>query len=265
MPFFEISIFILSCLAIIISSRWVIDSLSHLAHSLGWKEYVVAFFTVSLGAVLPELMIGIRSAIDGIPQLSLGNVIGQNIILFTLAVATCVFVVKGILVQSRTVRGGTTYAVFSVILLFLLLEDGRLSRIDGVILIASFFLYVYFLFKKEDHFIKQYEGEKKIKTKIGYLKYFLIFFGSFLIVIFSAEGIIYSAKEFAVLLNVPESFIGIMLVGAGVALPEIYFSVRLATKGRSWMILGGLTGAVAMSSTLVLGVVTMINPIESNR
>ncbi len=263
MPFFEISIFILSCLAIIISSRWVIDSLSRLAYSLGWKEYVVAFFTVSLGAVLPELTIGIRAAVEGIPELSLGNVIGQNIILFTLAVAICTFVVKGILVQSRTVRSGTTFAVFSVILVFVLLSNGGLSRIDGLILITSFFLYVYWLFKKEDNFIKNYEEyDGEIIGKKGYLKQFLIFLGSFLIVIFSAEGIVYSAKEFAVIFNVPEALIGIMLVGAGVALPEIYFSVKLATRGRSWMILGGLTGAVAMSSTLVLGVVTMINPIE---
>ncbi len=262
MPFFEIAIFILSCLAIIVSSRWVIDSLSALARSLGWKEFVVAFFTVSLGAVLPELTIGVRAAIEGIPELSLGNIIGQNIILLTFSVAVCTLVVKGIIVQSRTVRSGTAFAAFSVMLPFILLHDGRLSRMNGLFLIGVFFLYVYWMFGKEDRFVKEYEEEpKNIKKKSDYVKQVLKLIGAFLIVIFSAEGIIYSAKEFAFLLDVPEALVGILLVGAGVALPEIYFSLRLATKGRSWMILGGITGAVAMSSTLVLGVVTIINPI----
>ncbi len=263
MPFLEIAIFILSCLGIIVSSRWFIDSLSKLATSLGWKEFVVAFFTVSLGAVLPELTIGIRAAIDGIPELSLGNVIGQNIILLTFAVAVCTIVVKGIVVQSKTVRAGAAFSAIAVTLPFILLHNGRLSRLDGVILIFSFFLYIFWLFGKEDHFIKRYHHrEEEVKTKGGYLKYFLISIGSFLIIIFSAEGIVHSAKEFAVLLNVPEALIGILLVGAGVALPELYFSLKLATKGRSWMILGGLTGAVAMSSTLVLGIVVLISPME---
>ncbi len=265
MPFLEIAIFVLSCLAIITSSRWVIDSLSTLARSLGWKEFVVAFFTVSLGAVLPELTIGIRSAVEGIPELSFGNIIGQNIILLTIAVAICVFAVKGILVQSRTVRAGTAFAAFAVILPFALLHNGQLSRIDGLILIGSFFLYVFWLFKKEDNFIKKYEIEEDVaKTKSGCLKHFLIVLGSFIIIVFSAEGIIYSAKEFASVLNISEGLVGILLVGAGVALPEIYFSVRLARKGRSWMILGGLTGAVSISSTLVLGIVVLINPIIIN-
>ncbi len=265
MPFLEIAIFILSCLAIIVSSRWVIDSLSKLARSLGWKEFVVAFFTISLGAVLPELTIGIRSAIADIPELALGNIIGQNIILLTFAVALCTLVVKGIVVQSRTVRAGATFAAFAVILPFILLIDGQLSRMNGVVLIFSFFLYVFWLFGKEDRFVKDYKyNGDEIESKKGYLREFLVFLGSFLLVVFSAEGIVYSATEFAAIMDVPAGVIGILLVGAGVALPEIYFSLKLATRGRSWMILGGLTGAAAMSSTLVLGIVVLINPIVLN-
>ncbi len=262
MPILEILIFISSCLVIILSSRWVIDSLSKLARSLGWKEYVVAFFTVSLGAVLPEFTIGIRSALGGVPELSLGNIMGQNIILLTFAVAVCTLVVRGIIVQSRTVRTGATFAAFAVTLPFILLHDGVLSRIDGLILILSFGFYVFWLFGKDDRFVKNYEkSAKKIEKKAGYLKHIGISIASFLLVVLSAEGIVYSAKEFALILDVPEGLIGILLVGAGVALPEIYFSLKLATKGRSWMILGGLTGAVAISSTLVLGSVALVNPI----
>jgi cation:H+ antiporter len=130
---------------------------------------------------------------------------------------------------------------------------------------SSFLFYVYWLFRKQDRFVKEYEEEgEEIETKIGYLKHILIFLGSLVVVIFSAEGIIHSSIEFANILGVTEGLIGIFLGGTGVALPEIYFSIKLASKGRSWMILGGLMGAVALSSTLVLGVVALVNPIVIN-
>ncbi len=256
-----IAIFVLSCLGIIFSSRWVVNALKRIAHSLGWKEFVVAFFTASVGAVLPELFIGIRSAIEGVPELALGNIVGQNIILFTFSVALCTLVLGEITVQSRTVRAGTGFAVLSVILPFLLLHDGVISRIDGVILILAFLIYVRWLFRDRDRFMKDYGEYATIKKNPHVLRDAGIAIGSLLIVVFAAEGILFSAEEFKVWMGVPIGVVGLVFVGAGVALPETFLSVKMALKGQSWMILGGLMGAIAISSTLVLGVVSLIEPI----
>ncbi len=258
-----IAIFVLSCLGIIFSSRWVIDSLRRMAHHLGWKEFVVAFFTASIGAVLPELFIGVRAALEGVSELALGNVMGQNIILFTFSVALCAVVLGEITVQSRTVRAGTGFAVISVILPFILLHNGMISRLDGVVLILAFLLYVRWLFKDEDRFMKNHEGQghERIKKKPHALRDAGIALGGLLLVVFAAEGIIFSAGHFAEYMGVPIGVIGLVFVGAGVALPETFLSLKLALKGQCWMILGGLMGAIAMSSTLVLGVVAIIDPI----
>ncbi len=259
----NVAIFVLSCLGIIVSSRWIIDSLARVTRSLGWKEFVVAFFTASIGAVLPEFFIGIRAAIGGVPELAFGNIVGQNLILFTFSVAICTLVLGGIVVESRTVRSGTGFALISVILPFILIYDGVISRIDGLILIIAFLLYVRWLFKDDDRFAKEYDDKKEISGDLfSIIRDISIVIGGFLIVVFAAEGITGSAQAFAEAIDIPIGLVGLFFVGAGVALPETFLSVRLAMKGHSWMILGGLMGAIAMSSTLVLGVVALIEPIE---
>ncbi len=257
--FFNVVIFLFSCFLIIFASRIIIDALYRLACRLCWKEFIVAFFAASVGAVIPELFIGVRAALKGVPELALGSIIGQNIILFTLSVAICTFILKEIVVESRTVRAGAAFSLFAVTLPFILLWDGVLSRIDGVILIAACFFYIYWLFSEKDHFLKKYEG---VSLKSSVPKDILTVFFGFLFVVLSAEGIIYSAQNMSIHLGIPLAIFGIFVVGMGVALPETFFSVALASRGHSWMILGGLLGAISLSATLVLGIVAVISPIE---
>ncbi|MEA2092423.1 MAG: sodium:calcium antiporter [Patescibacteria group bacterium] len=262
MLFSQIAIFTISCLVIIIASKWVISSLGSITRSLRWKEFVIAFFAASVGAVLPELFIGAKSAFSGVPELAFGNVIGQNLILFTFSAGICAFVLKEIPVYSRTVRSGAVFALISVSLPFLLLYDGEISRVDGLVLVSAFILYTRWLFKDEDRFIKNSgEGDLSKKENPCFLKNMLIITAGFAVVLFAAEGIISSAGEFARLIGVPIGVVGIFFIGAGVALPETFFAIRLALKGHSWMILGGIMGAVSISSTLVLGIVALIEPI----
>jgi cation:H+ antiporter len=257
--FLNLLIFAFSCLLIIVSSRGIIDALHRLTCRLGWKEFIVAFFAASIGAVLPELFIGVRSALKGVPEFALGSIIGQNIILFTLSVAICTFILKEIVVESRTVRAGATFALVAVTLPFLLLWDGVLSRLDGAILVFSCVFYIYWLFSKEDHFLKKYD---KPLPKCSIWKDILLVFIGFLFVALSAEGIIYSAQNISYFLGIPVAVFALFVVGLGVALPETFFSIALASKGHSWMILGGILGSISLSSTLVLGVVALISPIE---
>jgi cation:H+ antiporter len=260
--FSQIAIFTISCLAIIIASKWVIGSLGKVTKSLQWKEFVVAFFAASVGAVIPELFIGLKSAVNGVSELAFGNIIGQNLILFTFSAGVCAFVLKEIPVYSRTVRSGAVFALVAVTLPFLLIYDGQISRVDGLVLISAFILYIRWLFKDEDRFIKDFQEKEVLKKdRFYFLRNSLIIFAGFVVVLFAAEGIISSAGELARLMGVPIGIVGIFFIGAGVALPETFFAVRLALKGHSWMILGGIMGAISISSTLVMGLVAIVDPI----
>ena len=260
-----IAIFLVSCFFLVSSTKWLIDSLSRVAKYLGWKEFVVAF-TASIGAIAPEFFIGIISAINRVPELSFGNILGQNVLLFSFTVGLCALILRnGIKVDSKTVKAGSTFAVMAAILPLILIFDVDLSRQDGLILLIFFFFFIYWLFSKKERFTKIYEetesNQNNKKGVISFLKSVGIIFGGFLIVVLSAQGIVESSKFFSEAMEMSIPLIGILIVAVGVGIPETYFSISLARKGQSWMILGVLMGAVAMSSTLVLGTVALICPI----
>ncbi len=267
--FIPILIFLISSILMIFAGKWVINAISSIARFLQLKEFVVAFFALSLGAVAPEFFIGVFSALHGIPELSLGNIIGQNVLLLSLAVAVSAFLLKGgIKIESRTVKTGSIFAVVASILPLILLLDGELSRADGIILILAFVTFGVWLFSKKEYFTKVYNDNEApaelIKGFKEVSRVFLLLIIGLIFIVISAEGIITASLSFSSILGLSIPFVGLLIVALGTGLPEIYISARLALQGQSWMILGGLLGAVAMSSTLVLGIVVLIEPIFLN-
>lgn len=258
-----ILIFIISCVLLIVSGKWLIESLTRVAKFLGWKEFVVAFFTIAFGASLPNLFVGILSALNEIPQLSLGDVVGGNIFDLTLIVALAAFISRrGISTQSRTVQGSSIFTIGVAILPLILIFDGGLSRIDGILLISTFAIYIWWLFQKEERFKKIYDTVPDIKNWKYFLKDIGMLMISITLLILGAEGIVRSSSFFAQISNLPLIFVGIFIVGMGNCLPETFFSVRAAREGQDWMILGNLMGSVMITTTLVLGIVSLIHPIE---
>ncbi len=262
----QIVIFLVSCVALFFGGRLMTDSSIKVSRWLGWKEFVVAFFLISLIASFPEILIGISSALRGIPELAFGNIMGANIIHFTVAIGFAVLMLGGVSTNSKTVQIGSIYASIVGIFPLLMLMDGVLSRGDGIVLMFSFLGYAVWLFSKKEHFTKVYGfSEKKEKPTVKF-KHFLIDGSKLLlgavIILISAQGIVVSASGFAQALNIPLGLIGLIIVGFGTAMPESYFSALSARKDQSWMILGNLMGCVAITASVVLGMVAIIHPIQ---
>lgn len=253
-------IFLFSFLAISLASRYCVNSLSKIAKFLGWKEFVVAFLTIALGASLPNLVVGIFSALNKIPELSFGDVIGGNIVNLTLIVALSTFFSKaGLSAPSRTVQGSAKFALFIAILPLILGFDGILTWNDGLILLSVFFLYVYWLFAKKERFVKVYDEKEK---KVGYFfSNFGIFIFSIIPLILGARGIISASNFFEKNFNISLEKIGILIVGLGNAFPEMFFSIEAARRNQDWLVLGDLIGSVIITATLVIGIVALISPI----
>lgn len=258
-------IFIISCLLLVRSGTWVVSSLTRIAQFLKWKEFVVAFILMAFTTSVPELFIGIFSAFAKIPELSLGNIFGANIVVLTLAVGMSVLILGGLGIERETVRRNSIFMAIVALLPFFLLLDGDLSRIDGGILLIAFAFYMIWLFRRKEFFSKiydetpQFKGFRAIKN---YFKNLGIFLGSVSLLLLAAQGIIHSASFFAQFIGVPVGMIGILAVGMGTALPEVYFSIQAGRVGQSPMILGNLMGSIVINSTLILGIVALIRPIE---
>lgn len=258
MLIFYILIFIVSSFLLAFSGTMVISSLISIARHLKWREFVVGFFIMAMATSAPNLFVGINAALKGIPQLSFGDVVGGNVVDLTLAIALAALIGNGIPAQSKMVQTSSLFTLLIAILPILLSLDGKLGRVDGLILILAFLIYAVWLFAAEDRFHKVYDEQQK-KSKL-WKSIFLLALSTVLLIA-GSQGVVNSSFFFAETFAVPIGLIGILIVGLGNALPEIYFGIVSAKKGESWLILGNLMGSVINSATLVLGIVVIIAPI----
>jgi len=261
----NIIIFLAVCLLMFFLGSWLIKALMRLAKFLRWREFVLAFFIMAFACSLSNLFVGINSALKGIPQLSLGDIIGGNVINLTLVASLAILAGSASLpAGSRMVQTSAVFGTIAAVLPLLLLLDGGLSRIDGVILLLSFIFYVFWLFSKEERFKKVYDvNEKEVSYGIlKFLKDSLFIVVAIALLLVASNLMVKSAVAFSESLNVSLTLVGILIVGLGNTLPEIYFSIASARQKETWLILGNLVGSVIYTSTFVLGIIVLISPIK---
>jgi len=261
---FYVLIFIVSCLILIRSGTLVVKSILRIAQFLGWKEFTVASIIMAFATTLPEIFVGITSAFHQKPQLAFGNVIGSNIIALTLVIGMGAFIGRGIKIEGKTLQRSSLYVVIITFLPLLLIFDGKVSRIDGLILLSSLIFYFHQLYSQEERFSKIFSnhfkrGWSNFKT---FLKDMGVFSAGAFLLLISAEGIVFSASNLAIKFNIPLVIIGLFLVALGTSMPEIAFGFRSVMMGHKDMIIGDAMGAVVINSAMALGLVALISPFE---
>lgn len=265
MLIFWILIFFASCGVLYFASEWIIKSVIRIAEFLRWREFVVAFFIIAFAAALPNLFVGISSIRKGVPELAFGDIMGNNLLVLTIApFLAVIFSKKSLPAASRTVQTTSIFTMVAAILPLLLILDGEISRLDGVLLLLFYAFYVAWLFSKEERFTKVFDRDQippAREFKLFLKACFVTVLGMFLL-FFAAEGIVSSAIFFAEAFNFPLFVIGILIVGFGSCVGEFYFTISLARKKETWMILGNLMGTVVANSALILGLVALISPIR---
>ncbi len=262
MFWFYIFIFVTSCILLYFSGELVMAGLMRVAKFLNWREFVVTFFIISFATSIPELFIGIFSVLNKIPELSFGDIVGANVIDLTLVIALATLVTKrGIVTKSRLIQDSAIFTIFIAILPLLLILDGILTRADGIVLISVFIFYNFWLFSRKERFLKIYDGEKVKSFKIFFIDLVKIIIG-IIILLMATGGIVKSAIFFAEELNSALALIGILIVGFGTSLPDLYLSFTSAKKGETWIVLGNTMGSIIISTTLILGIVVLLSPIE---
>ncbi len=261
--YFVILLFIGSCITLSWLSGSLIHSLEGVARYLRWREFIIAFFVMAFAASLPNLFIDINAAFQGKPQLAFGDVIGGNLVDLTVVLAIAAFFSKkGLSAQSDMVQKSALFTALIAVLPLLLVVDGVLGRVDGIILIAAFMLYAGWLFSKKEHFKKTYRSNKE--KPIAGFKHFVANLVKIVVLLAlllaASEAVVLSAQFFSDQLGISLALVGILIVGLGNAFPETYFSVISARKDENWLVLGDLMGSVIICATLVLGLIALIFP-----
>ncbi len=255
--------FILWCIVLVISGTFLVKSLSKISQFLKITEYSAAFIIMAIATSLPELFVGISSALSKNTALILGNIIGANILDITLIVGIFALVGRGIGIKNKRIKKDVFYMVGIVILpLILFLIGNSISKIDGMILLAAFIFYSSRLLKRTKKFEKEYETKKKIKRIEGII-YSFVFIASLVLLFLSADKIIKYASIISLELALSPILIGLFLISFGTTLPELVFGTRAIMLRHPSMTIGNQIGTIIVNSTLVLGVSAIIYPISA--
>jgi len=253
----DILLFVASCVLLVVSTRLLVKSLRDISAYLGLREFVVGFMVMAIATSLPELFVGINAALEKTQELSLGNVIGANIVDLTLVIGSVALLSRGIKIRSEIARRDALYMLIMAILPIILMLDGYLSFIDGLVLLLAFLMYMIRLFNQRKEFRKvtNHVSKKKVKKDI------LLLLIGISVLLLSSRFVVMFASSLAVDLSIPTMIIGLLLVSIGTTLPELAFETKAAISGHVDMTLGDLFGSVVVNSTLVLGTVAIIAPI----
>lgn len=254
----NLAVFLLGSLVLVKSGSYAVKSVSEIAKHFRFSEFFIAFVLAGFISILPELFIGVNSALIGEPAVGLGTIIGSNIADMTIVIGLIALVGKQINVD-KTIRKNNIYFIAVTSLPVLLMLDGELSRDDGLILVLAFFFYMSRLFRKEKIFVKKKKDDYKVLTKDVFL------FSLAMIALFiSAHFIVEAAVQISLELLVPSIIIGLFLVSFGTTLPELTFSLRAVLARHKEIALGDVLGNVAIDSTFSIGVVALLGAVSTS-
>ena len=237
-----------------------VEGAAGIAAKFGIPQLVIGLTIVAMGTSAPEAAVSIAAACKGNADITIGNVVGSNImnILVILGVTA---VIVAVAVQTSTVRYEIPFVILvSVVLLFMGALDGKIGRIDGVILWLLFLVYLIYLFVMTKH--RKEEEEAQTDAPVWKMMLFVVL-GAALIVI-GADVSVDAATEIARVIGLSERFIGLTIVALGTSLPEFCTSVVAARKGKADLAIGNIVGSDIFNILFVVGTTALIVPVPFN-
>ncbi len=246
---------------------WSADKLvlaaSSTAKKLGVSLFLIGLTLVSFGTSLPEIFTSAVAALQGTPQLAIGNALGSNIanIGLVLGLTALLWPVR----IPRSLLNKELPVLLAVTLLCLVLfADLRLAQIDGLILLAAFtFLASKVLSGKAalpDSHLNEMEELSDYIRDIPVPKALGLFLFSLALMLLSANILVFGAANLARAIGVSELIIGLSIVAIGTSLPELATTVSSALKGHHELAIGNIVGSNIMNLLLVLPVPALLAP-----
>ena len=239
--------------------EWLVSGSSSFALRRGVSKLTVGLTIVAFGTSAPELFISTLAAIENHATIATGNVIGSNIanIGLILGVSALIYPPR---VANSSVKFQMPFAVIITILFGALALTGDLGRLDGLILLGAFIVFIiYCLRTAQDNLADESNNDYAPLSSVG-KEYLLIILG-LIGLAGGSELFVKGAVNIATHLGVSEFFIGLSLVALGTSLPELATSIVAAVKKESEIVIGNIIGSCIFNLLLVIGAVGLIKPI----
>jgi cation:H+ antiporter len=258
-------LFALGGILLIGGAELLVRGASRLAIAAGISPLVVGLTVVAFGTSSPELAVTVSSAFAGQSDVALGNVVGSNIfnVLFILGVSA---LITPLLVAQQLVRLDVPLMIGASVLALLLALDGRIGRLDGIILFAGVVAYTAFLIRQsrretaavQQEYDEAFGGAER-KRSSPLVNIVLILAGLGLLVL-GSQWLVEGAVMAATALGVSELVIGLTVVAAGTSLPEVATSILAAIRGERDIAVGNVVGSNIFNLLAVLGLGSIVAP-----
>ncbi|UTR13869.1 calcium/sodium antiporter [Salipaludibacillus sp. LMS25] len=262
---------LLGFILLIKGADWFVTGASDLAALLNVSPMLVGLTIVAFGTGAPEATVSIIAALEENPGVTIGNVIGSNIINIAgvIGITAIIFPLKS---ESQTVKKEIPFTVLSSVAILALIGDtgvdheisNMLSRGDGIILLLFFAIFMYYVFelamnnrdqtpagdKKETHEANNWK-KSTLLTVLG--------LGA---VILGGYWVVESSTDIALYFGMSETLVGLTVVSIGSSLPEFVTSITAALKKYSDLALGNIVGSCIFNNLFVLGAASIIYPLN---
>jgi len=249
---------------LVLGGEFLVRGGSKLALRFGISPLVIGLTVVAFGTSAPELVVSVKAALAGQSDIALGNVIGSNIfnVLFILGISA---IICPLVVSQQLVRIDVPIMIGISFLLMILSMDGKIGRIDGLLLSSGLIAYIFFavkMGKKESstevkaEYAQEFRSKKKSSS--GFVNLLLIL-GGLALLIWGARWFVESAIILALQFGVSELVIALTIVAAGTSLPEVATSVIASIKGERDIAVGNVVGSNIFNILGILGIAGLLS------
>ena len=235
---------------------WFVDGASGIAVKLRIPQLVIGLTIVAMGTSAPEAAVSISAALKGSADITIGNIVGSNIlnILIILGLASAIVPIA---VAKSTIRVNIPFMLLITGVLLALGWDATITLIDGLIMLvlfAAYLGYMLYMAKKGGE-----EGEEIRDMNLWQALLYTVI--GLVLIVWGADVAVDAATSLARIFGLSERFIGLTVVALGTSLPELFTSVTAARKGNADIAIGNIVGSNIFNILFVVGLSAMIVPV----
>lgn len=257
----QIMLLVVGFVMLVKGADWFVEGASKLAEKLGIPQLVIGLTIVAMGTSLPEAAVSVSAALKGSAEITIGNVVGSNIINILLILGLSALI-SPLMVQKSTVKYELPMVIgVSVALAGLGLSDGVVGRLDGIILILGMVLYLLYLLQMAKKGLTVIEEGEKADADDNIWKLLALIVIGGVLIVWGSDITVDAATELARIFGMSERLIGLTIVAFGTSLPELVTSAAAAFKGKADIAVGNIVGSNLFNILFVVGVSAVITPV----
>ncbi|VXC29932.1 conserved membrane hypothetical protein [Flavobacterium sp. 9AF] len=246
---------------LVLGGDWLLKSSVGISYRLNISKIIVGLTVVSFATSAPEMIVSVKAAMNGFPDIALGNIIGSNIGNIGLVLGV-VLLINAIQVdKSFYITDWPTKMIASILLFVFLIIDGGLTRIDGFIFIVLLIVFLIILIRNNKKVQVDIEEIDK-EEPLSYFKIIIFLLLGAFALWGGSELLVEGAVNLATNLGVSKRIIAITVVSIGTSIPELASSIIAAIKKENDISIGNIIGSNIFNILSVLGVTAIISPID---